>query len=360
MQREEAQPNRTGLPDQLKAGVESLSGMSLDHVQVHYQSAQPARLNAAAYAQGSEIHVAPGQEQHLPHEAWHVVQQAQGRVKPTLQMQGRVPVNDDAGLEHEADVMGAKAMAGTLLNAQPTRLPSPQPHDGPMPTQLKGKKNRKKKAMDEDHGPRLSHGPRRRLAKEEELAALAAMNRENAAHEALKDLSDDEEEEVDEPVAIAAPAKPTFSELQATGGSVEKIRALLSWYDADQAGVMSRLFRTRKFSSLEALEKAALQKMEEDVARTVAPRDSGSRSNNGSGTVSGLTKGKGDGYRAGEGGSWHVHYDHVKYGTDGRTRVNFNGRSSAAILADLNARTGAHPATGLAACRAWIIANNPP
>jgi hypothetical protein len=102
--------NRTGLPDQLKAGVEGLSGVSLDNVRVHYNSAQPAQLNALAYAQGTEVHVAPGQEKHLPHEAWHVVQQAQGRVKPTRQMKSGVPVNDDKGLEHEADVMGAKAL----------------------------------------------------------------------------------------------------------------------------------------------------------------------------------------------------------------------------------------------------------
>lgn len=102
-------PNNTGLPNQLKSGIESLSGMSMDHVKVHYNSSQPAQLNALAYAQGSDIHVGPGQEQHLPHEAWHVVQQAQGRVKPTMQMKEGVPVNDDAGLEHEADVMGAKA-----------------------------------------------------------------------------------------------------------------------------------------------------------------------------------------------------------------------------------------------------------
>jgi hypothetical protein len=76
--------NNTGLPDQLKSGIESLSGLSMDHVRVHYNSAQPAQLNALAYAQGSDIHLAPGQERHLPHEAWHVVQQAQGRVRPTL------------------------------------------------------------------------------------------------------------------------------------------------------------------------------------------------------------------------------------------------------------------------------------
>lgn len=102
--------NNTGLPNQLKSGVEALSGMSMDHVKVHYNSSQPAQLNALAYAQGSDIHVGPGQEKHLPHEAWHVVQQAQGRVQPTTQMKEGTPVNDDANLEAEADNMGAKAM----------------------------------------------------------------------------------------------------------------------------------------------------------------------------------------------------------------------------------------------------------
>ncbi|MBY0572348.1 MAG: hypothetical protein K2P84_01600, partial [Undibacterium sp.] len=35
---------------------------------------------------------------------------AQGRVKPTMQMKSGITVNDDAGLEQEADVMGAKAI----------------------------------------------------------------------------------------------------------------------------------------------------------------------------------------------------------------------------------------------------------
>jgi len=77
----DTKPNNTGLPDNLKAGVESLSGLSLDNVKVHYNSSEPEQFNAHAYAQETDIHVGPGQEQHLPHEAWHVVQQAQGRVK---------------------------------------------------------------------------------------------------------------------------------------------------------------------------------------------------------------------------------------------------------------------------------------
>ena len=102
--------NRTGLPDHLKAGIENLSGYAMDDVRVHYNSDKPAGLQAHAYAQGTNIHIAPGQEQHLPHEAWHVVQQKQGRVQPTLQMKGGVDVNDDASLEKEADVMGSKAL----------------------------------------------------------------------------------------------------------------------------------------------------------------------------------------------------------------------------------------------------------
>lgn len=104
-------PNNTGLPDDLKAGVENLSGYSMDDVKVHYNSEKPAQLQAHAYAQGTDIHVGPGQEQHLPHEAWHVIQQKQGRVKPTMQMKKQgVNINDDASLEKEADVMGTKAL----------------------------------------------------------------------------------------------------------------------------------------------------------------------------------------------------------------------------------------------------------
>ncbi|WP_417591697.1 DUF4157 domain-containing protein [Owenweeksia hongkongensis] len=103
-------PNKTGLPDNLKAGIENLSGYSMDDVKVHYNSAKPAALQAHAYAQDTNIHLASGQEKHLPHEAWHVVQQKQGRVKPTLQMKTGVNVNDDKSLEKEADIMGIKSL----------------------------------------------------------------------------------------------------------------------------------------------------------------------------------------------------------------------------------------------------------
>jgi Domain of unknown function (DUF4157) len=100
-----------GLPPSLKAGAESLSGVALDDVRVHRNSPEPAAAGALAFAQGNEVHLAPGQEKHLPHEAWHVVQQRQGRVAPTAALAGGVPLNDDPALEKEADVMGAKALA---------------------------------------------------------------------------------------------------------------------------------------------------------------------------------------------------------------------------------------------------------
>jgi hypothetical protein len=106
--------NRTGMPDGLKAGVENLSGTAMDDVRVHYNSSKPAELQALAYTYGTDIHLGPGQEEHLPHEAWHVAQQKQGRVQPTAQMQS-MEVNEDPALEREADVMGARALQAPAL-----------------------------------------------------------------------------------------------------------------------------------------------------------------------------------------------------------------------------------------------------
>ncbi len=105
----ESNVNRTGMPDGLKTGMEQLSGMDLSEVRVHANSSKPAELDALAYAQGNEIHLGPGQDKHLPHELWHVVQQRQGRVLPTLRSNG-VAINDDPALEQEADAMGESAL----------------------------------------------------------------------------------------------------------------------------------------------------------------------------------------------------------------------------------------------------------
>jgi hypothetical protein len=106
--------NRSGMPDNLKVGIEALSGMDMARVRVHLNSDQPAKLHALAFAQGQDIYLAPGQEQHLPHEAWHLVQQREGRVKPTRAVNGTA-INDDPALEHEADAMGQRALQRAAL-----------------------------------------------------------------------------------------------------------------------------------------------------------------------------------------------------------------------------------------------------
>lgn len=114
-------PNETGLPDALKGGLEQLSGLDLSAVRVHYDSPEPAQVEAHAYTQGADIHVGPGQEQHLAHEGWHVVQQMRGQVRPTLQAKAWA-VNVDDALEDEADIMGTQA---TDLATTLGRLPQP-------------------------------------------------------------------------------------------------------------------------------------------------------------------------------------------------------------------------------------------
>ncbi len=57
--------NNTGLPPGLKAGIERFTRLSMDDVRIHYNSSKPAQVQALAYTQGTDIHVASGQEQHL-------------------------------------------------------------------------------------------------------------------------------------------------------------------------------------------------------------------------------------------------------------------------------------------------------
>lgn len=95
--------NQTGIPDSLKKKFEEASGFSLSDVKVHYNSDEPKKIKALAYTQGSEVHIAPGQEKHLEHELQHVIQQKEGRVKPTGFVNG-MQINDNPSLEAEASV----------------------------------------------------------------------------------------------------------------------------------------------------------------------------------------------------------------------------------------------------------------
>lgn len=118
-----------GLPTDLKRGIEGLSGIAADDVRVHYNSSRPAQFNALAHTQGANIFVGPGQEKHLAHEAWHTVQQKQGRVSPNIYWQGH-SVNTERHLEAEADLMGARARQfGRRKNENAVALLQRQAHE---------------------------------------------------------------------------------------------------------------------------------------------------------------------------------------------------------------------------------------
>jgi hypothetical protein len=97
------------LPFCLRTGMERISGLPLSTVRVFYNAAEPASVQAHAYAQGKNIYLAPEQEHHLPHELGHVVQQMKGMVKPTKTVNG-VAINDDPYLEQHATELGERAL----------------------------------------------------------------------------------------------------------------------------------------------------------------------------------------------------------------------------------------------------------
>jgi Domain of unknown function (DUF4157) len=116
----------TTLPEATKAGMETAFGQDFSNVSIHENSSKAHDLNALAFTQGSHIHFAPGQydpqskkgKELLGHELTHVVQQRAGRVEATAQAKHEV-VNEDKGLEKEADDMGRKAAEQTSTTGQP-------------------------------------------------------------------------------------------------------------------------------------------------------------------------------------------------------------------------------------------------
>lgn len=123
--------SETAVPNNLKSGIEARSGLSVADVKVHYNSSKPAEIQASAYTQGTNIYLEKGQEKHLPHEVWHVVQQKKGQVKPTSYVRG-MPINDVTALEQEADLQGNLALQQSHLDqngntkTQPAKVFQPQ------------------------------------------------------------------------------------------------------------------------------------------------------------------------------------------------------------------------------------------
>ena len=69
---------------------------------IHYNSPEPRKYGARAFTKNSEIYIAPGEENVLPHELGHVYQQETQNIPATGEMKGE-KVNTDPKLEKEAD-----------------------------------------------------------------------------------------------------------------------------------------------------------------------------------------------------------------------------------------------------------------
>lgn len=114
--------------------MESAFNADFANVYVHENSQEATEMGALAFTKGNDVHFAPGMFQPntqtgkelIGHELAHVVQQRENRVAPTTQTQTGMPVNDDKGLEGEADLMGAKAARGenTGMNGGASKAPT--------------------------------------------------------------------------------------------------------------------------------------------------------------------------------------------------------------------------------------------
>lgn len=115
------------LPDSVQAKMEEAFHTDFSEVQIHPESSVASQIGAVAFAQGNDIHFAPGTyqpetqsgQQLLGHELTHVVQQRQGRVKANVP-DASLPINDDPSLEAEADRYGSLAATSTMTDGTGT------------------------------------------------------------------------------------------------------------------------------------------------------------------------------------------------------------------------------------------------
>lgn len=108
--------DKTGLPDDVRQGMEEAIGGNFSSVQFVTESKKAEEVGALAFTQGKNVEFAPGQFKPdttaglelIGHELTHVDQQEKGTVEPTMEI-GEMLVNDDKSKETEADDKGKAA-----------------------------------------------------------------------------------------------------------------------------------------------------------------------------------------------------------------------------------------------------------
>ena len=104
------------MPEDVKGKMEGAMGADFSSVKIETNSKQAQEMGALAFAQGESVHFAPGQfdpsskkgQELIGHELAHIQQQREGKVTANAQV-GGAAINNDKGLEAEADRIGKAA-----------------------------------------------------------------------------------------------------------------------------------------------------------------------------------------------------------------------------------------------------------
>lgn len=223
------------LPDAVREKMESALGMDFSGVRVHV-GPEPQRVGALAFTRGTDVFFAPGQYQPesqrgqelLGHELAHVKQQANGRVRATQDL-GGLAVNDDAGLEREADEMGTLAARGQAGGRLP--LPGPVVEHGGMghTAQLKSAPSN----ADSDESASAAADPGADAETRDESGSTEPLV-EEVEEEAEMDNDDNDAQASDDPElqnALIGALKVTPEDAQQLMDSPQAMAEMASWQE---------------------------------------------------------------------------------------------------------------------------------
>ncbi|MEM7102180.1 MAG: DUF4157 domain-containing protein [Bacteroidota bacterium] len=120
--------NKTGMPDGVKSKMETAFQSDFSNVKMIPNSNKAFDIGAQAFAQGNEVHFAPGKfnpnthegQELIGHELAHINQQQEGRVQANSQLKGQ-PFNDQSNLEKEAEQSGKKAASASSVTKNPAK-----------------------------------------------------------------------------------------------------------------------------------------------------------------------------------------------------------------------------------------------
>ena len=113
------------LPNKLLFAAKSLTGLSLENVDVIYDSPKTEQYQSDGFVKNNEIHLAKGNKGLIGHETWHMIQRIQNRVRTGEKTNPHFTINKNKNLENEAHIMGDKLMRMNI-GSSPLKKPSYQ------------------------------------------------------------------------------------------------------------------------------------------------------------------------------------------------------------------------------------------